>query len=214
MPLSSINALLKRLRRGKAERERFVESHVAKGIANQIRATRDKLGWSQEELAEKLGMTQNAISRLESTEYGRPTITTLKRLASAFDVGLVVRFVPFSEMVYWISGTSHSVQGLSPASLAVPSFTEDDGFAEAEDEAMDSQSSTGTIPRNLEPLGRSADRVALRVLRNPESTFQTRFTYTRPREVSTPIPNVDDLQHDSTDNAWRQNLDNRIANAR
>jgi transcriptional regulator with XRE-family HTH domain len=90
---------MKRLGRGKAARERFVASTLDKNLATQIRAIRDRQGLSQERLAELAGgMNQNAISRLESPTYGKPTITTLKRLAAAFDVGLVVRFVPFSQI--------------------------------------------------------------------------------------------------------------------
>ena len=122
MSLDLVRSIISRLRRGPAEREKFVDSHVRKEIATQIRAIRDKFGWSQTELCGKVGMNQNAISRLESAEYGKPTITTLKRLAAAFDVGLVVRFVPFSEMAYWVSGTTHGVKGLSTESLVVPNF--------------------------------------------------------------------------------------------
>jgi len=67
-------------------------------------------------------MSQNAISRLESPEYGKQTITTLKRLAAAMDVGLIVRLVPFSELIDWISGTPRAINGLTAAALAVPDF--------------------------------------------------------------------------------------------
>lgn len=94
----------------------------AKNLANQIRATRDKLGWSQERLACESGMNQNAISRLESPDYGKPTLKTLKRLAKAMDVGLIVRFAPFSELVDWLSGTPRTIEGLSSGALAVSCF--------------------------------------------------------------------------------------------
>ena len=67
-------------------------------------------------------MTQNAISRLESLHYGKATLTTLKRLAAAFDVALVVRFVPFSELVDWVSATPRLTNGLTTEAMAVPSF--------------------------------------------------------------------------------------------
>src|SRR5438034_9786786 len=90
--LISRDSLLARFNRGRDARTRFVESHLDKGIAFQLRALRDREKWSQQEVAAKVGMTQNAISRLESSTYGKPTITTLKRLASVYDVALVVRF--------------------------------------------------------------------------------------------------------------------------
>src|SRR5882672_12368971 len=120
MLLNSLEAVVARLRRNKQTRKKFVESHINKTLAHQIRATRDRLGWSQDRLAREVGMNQNAISRLESPDYGKPTITTLKRLASALDVALVVRLVPFSELVHWVSGTSYINKGLSTQSLAVP----------------------------------------------------------------------------------------------
>jgi hypothetical protein len=67
-------------------------------------------------------MNQNAISRLESPEYGRQTLTTLKRLAAAMDVALIARFVPFSELIDWVSGTPRKISGLTAAALAIPNF--------------------------------------------------------------------------------------------
>jgi hypothetical protein len=71
-------------------------------------------------------MPQNAISRLESPDYGKLTLTTLRRLAMAFDVGLIVRFVPFTEMVDWVSGTPRVNRGLNAESLAVRGFDEEE----------------------------------------------------------------------------------------
>lgn len=60
---------------------------------------RQDRGWSQKELAERAGTTQEGVSRLENPNYGKFTLTTLIRLASVFDVGLDVDFVPFSRLV-------------------------------------------------------------------------------------------------------------------
>jgi transcriptional regulator with XRE-family HTH domain len=122
MNLNSRMSLIDRIRRGKQARRQFVESHLGKTLAHQIRATRDKLEWSQERLAAESGMNQNAISRLESPGYGKPTLTTLKRLAAAMDVGLIVRLVPFGELVDWVSGTPRTIEGLTTTALAVSSF--------------------------------------------------------------------------------------------
>jgi len=48
------------------------------------------------------------------------------RLAAAFDVGLVVRFVPFSEMIDWISGTPRVNKGLGSEALEVPAFDQEE----------------------------------------------------------------------------------------
>jgi transcriptional regulator with XRE-family HTH domain len=87
---------------------------------------RDREGWSQQELAERVEMTQNRISLLENPFKGKPTLTTLKRLAAAFDVALVVRFVPFSQLVKWVTGTTYSEHGLSAESTNPPSFAHED----------------------------------------------------------------------------------------
>ena len=115
--------LLQRLSRGHDARTRFVESHTDKTLAFQIRALRGDM--SQEKAMEKLGMNQNAISRLENPYYGKATLTTLKRIAAAYDVGLLVEFVPFSKLIDHVSGTPHLDPGLGPSTMNVPSFEEE-----------------------------------------------------------------------------------------
>jgi transcriptional regulator with XRE-family HTH domain len=126
MALLSKKTLIARIRKGRESRKRLVESNLDKGVAYQIRNTRDAHGMTQAELADLIGMTQNNVSRLESPDYGRYTISSLKRLADAFDVALVVRFVPFSEYIDWLSGTPYWNLGLRPEALAVPSFSQEE----------------------------------------------------------------------------------------
>jgi hypothetical protein len=76
-------------------------------------------------LARNVEMNQNAISRLENPNYGKATLTTLRRVARAFDVALIVRFVPFSQLADWVSGTPYIDKGLSPETLRIPSFTQE-----------------------------------------------------------------------------------------
>ncbi|MBI3799144.1 MAG: helix-turn-helix transcriptional regulator [Deltaproteobacteria bacterium] len=102
----------------KAYRDAFVGSQINIELAFQIRALREKRGWTQGQLAKKAGMAQPRISAIETPGKGKLNLETLRRLASAFDVGLTVRFVPFSEMIEW-------VEYFSPDSFSVPSFEED-----------------------------------------------------------------------------------------
>lgn len=95
-------------------------------MAFQIAATRDKRGWTQARLASETNMSQNNISRLENPEYGKHTISSLKRIAEALDVALVVRLVPFSQYIEWVSGTPNLDKGISPEALAVPSFEDEE----------------------------------------------------------------------------------------
>lgn len=102
--LSSINSTIskiwKKLQR-KAYRDGFVSAHISNTVASQIALLRSERGWTQKELAEKTGMKQSRISALEDPNYENIEVGTLRRLASAFDVGLMVRFAPFSEVVRW-----------------------------------------------------------------------------------------------------------------
>lgn len=110
-----------------------MESNLAEGIAAQIRAMRDRQRMNQSDLARAAGMSQNNLSRLENPDYGKYTLSSLKRIAHALDVALVVRFVPFSQYISWLSGTSHFDNGLTPHALSVPNFEdeESDGTLES-----------------------------------------------------------------------------------
>jgi len=121
MSLQSREDLIASLR-SKKFRDAFVSSRVSNTLALQIRAMRQERGWTQMYLAELLGTSQNAVWRLESPQYGKYSITTLKRLASIFDVGLAVWLVPFSKLV-------DRVLYLETEDILVPSFDEDLGLA-------------------------------------------------------------------------------------
>jgi transcriptional regulator with XRE-family HTH domain len=99
-------------------RDAYVSAHVSNTVASQISMLREKEGWTQKQLAQKAGMSQSRISALEDPNYENYEIGTLKRVASAFDVALTVRFTPFSELVSWVTN-------LSSEKLLVASFSED-----------------------------------------------------------------------------------------
>lgn len=122
--LNSKASLIRRLKKGRDARTRFVESHTDKKLAFQIRSLRGDS--SQGEIAKITGIKQQVLSRLESPYYGKPTLTTLKKLAAAYDVGLLVEFVPFSELVNRVSGTPYIERGFGPDTMNVPSFEEEE----------------------------------------------------------------------------------------
>jgi len=109
----------------KRARERFVESHLNRSLAYQIRALRGDL--TQAEFAEKIGTkyANNVSARLENPQYGKHQIRILKKIASGCDVALVVWFVPFSRMVDWATTTPHVDRGLVPSFYEVPEFCKD-----------------------------------------------------------------------------------------
>ena len=84
-----------------------------------VRKLRLQRGWTQEQLGEAAeGMSQVQVSRLENPDYSGASLNSLKRMSQAFDVGLIVRMVPFSEFVDWITG-------MSPERLVPPNYAEE-----------------------------------------------------------------------------------------
>jgi transcriptional regulator with XRE-family HTH domain len=73
-------------------------------IPAQIKALRGDM--TQNELASVAQMKQSRISAIETPGAVNFNLETLVRLASAFKVGMVVKFVPFSEMLSWENGFS------------------------------------------------------------------------------------------------------------
>jgi len=80
-------------------REAFVQQNVFSSIAHQIQINRLERNWSQKDLAERLGTSQSAISRYEDSSYGKYSLDTLFRIASAFDIGIQIRFVSWTKVV-------------------------------------------------------------------------------------------------------------------
>lgn len=75
----------------------YMEEHGNMAIAAQIRTLREQRGLTQKQLASLAGMKQERISALESVDYDAWTVSTLRKLADAFDTHLSVAFVPFSQ---------------------------------------------------------------------------------------------------------------------
>src|SRR5215216_6009608 len=99
-------------------RDAFIASQINIELPFQVRALREERGLTQGQLAEKAGMLQPRISAIETPGKGKLNLDTLLRLASAFDVGLIVRFAPFTEIVEW-------VKKFSPDTFSVKSFAQD-----------------------------------------------------------------------------------------
>ncbi|MBZ5548627.1 MAG: helix-turn-helix transcriptional regulator [Acidobacteriia bacterium] len=99
-------------------RAAFISEEIDTGLPMQLRAMREARGWNQKYVAEKMETKQPRFSLMEKTGYGNFSLSTLKKLASIFNVGLIVSFVPYSEMIEFIDGFSWK-------RLAVPSFADE-----------------------------------------------------------------------------------------
>ena len=63
-------------------------------MARKIYELRTKAKLSQAELARKVGTTQSVISRLEDADYDGHSLEMLRRIASALEKRIEIRFLP------------------------------------------------------------------------------------------------------------------------
>lgn len=98
--MSEKSQLINKLKNSFSSRVAYTRATTSVNVASQIKALRRRRKMTQEELSKLMSTGQPRISAME-----RPgellTVDTLVRLASAFGVGLIVKFVPFSEMLNW-----------------------------------------------------------------------------------------------------------------
>lgn len=151
----------------KEYRDAFVSEHIDTGIPFQIRALREQRGWTQKELANRAGVTQVWISKVENPNHSGFSIKTLLKLASAFDIGLIVRFVPISNLVKW-------ELDLSPDALKAVSFDEDHYFREISQEKS------------------SVTTMALASFLSPEDPLDNKITWSMPSNRK--IPSIKNRQ--------------------
>lgn len=104
--------------KNKKYRHAYLKEHIRVGIASQIRLIRNKSDINQSQLAEIIGTKQSVISRLEDPDSGSVNLKTLFKIAEAFDVGLLVKFVSFGKFI-------NESQDISPKSLAVSNYAEE-----------------------------------------------------------------------------------------
>ena len=57
-------------------------------LAKKIKELRKKAGWSQQKLAEKSGLSYNAVTKIEQGTAKQPTIQTMIKIADAFEISL------------------------------------------------------------------------------------------------------------------------------
>ena len=63
-------------------------------VASQMLKARAKAGLTQDAVAERMGTTKSAVSRLEGAGRHAPSLATLKKYAAAVGCDLQVRLVP------------------------------------------------------------------------------------------------------------------------
>lgn len=79
-------------RKGFSEEYRALELEYA--VANQLLRARTRAGLTQDAVADRMGTTKSAVSRLEAAGKHTPSLATLRRYAQAVGCELQVKLVP------------------------------------------------------------------------------------------------------------------------
>lgn len=102
----------------KEYRDASISANIFSWIAYQIRELREQRGLTQTDLANLLGKRQSVVSRLESSGEKGLSLNTLLELASALDIALVLKFVPFSRFL-------REYEDVSPEAMKVEKYMVD-----------------------------------------------------------------------------------------
>ena len=86
--------------KGHPDMEAWVEEELANlDVADQIHLLRTQAGLTQQQLAERVGTTASAISRLERADYEGHSLSMLRRIGAALGRQVQIAFVPMKEAV-------------------------------------------------------------------------------------------------------------------
>jgi transcriptional regulator with XRE-family HTH domain len=137
--------MISRLLTDRSSRESYIRAKLNQLVPSQIKALRLREDWTQKKLGESAEMKQARISAMEKPGEVAFTLETLVRLASAFRVGLQVRFVPYSEMLEWDNSYSQDTFSATP-------IEEDRGFLNPSSAMKYSMVEATGIPIHLNAL--------------------------------------------------------------
>jgi DNA-binding XRE family transcriptional regulator len=87
---------LARAMRRKGFARAYAEGADEYGLVHELLAARANAGLTQEQVAESMGTTKSAVSRLEAVGRHSPSVSTLKRYAEAVGCEVEIRLVPAS----------------------------------------------------------------------------------------------------------------------
>lgn len=85
------------------KRKSFGHAYEALGaeykLVRELLAARARAGLTQEQVAQSMGTTKSAVSRIEAVSKHSPSVTTLKRYAHAVGCEVEIRLVPARDKV-------------------------------------------------------------------------------------------------------------------
>ena len=83
---------------GSVDSQAYAEARLALEIATQFAALREQRGLTQRQLAERLGRTQQAVSKIENPTHAGHSLSRLKAAVAALDATLDVTIVPLEDL--------------------------------------------------------------------------------------------------------------------
>ena len=99
---NAVEIMHKRYIKGNKKRLRYIEQETKRvEVAQQIYDIRKQAGLNQKEFAERVGMKQSVISRLENADYRGYKVDTLQRIAQAMNQELHIHFEDCKELYHF-----------------------------------------------------------------------------------------------------------------
>ncbi len=118
-----------------------------------IRAIRDALGMTAKQLAARLGVSQQAVARIENNELaGAVTIKTMRRVAESLDCVFVCGFVPRSSLETTLRNQAERVAAKRLRQASHTMALEDQSLTKDEHQKVQSElvdELVATLPSNL-----------------------------------------------------------------
>lgn len=99
-----------KLRKSEKYRRAFFKARCRDEVVLQIKSLRKERKLSQERLAERMGMVQSAIVRIEDPDYAQWTFTTLQRVAEALDACWEIRLRKSEDVIKEAESTEKQEQ--------------------------------------------------------------------------------------------------------
>jgi DNA-binding XRE family transcriptional regulator len=88
------DAFLKRALKRRGFAEAYGELEDEYSLMRELLSARVRAGLTQEQVAESMGTTKSAVSRLEAVGKHSPSVSTLKKYAEAVGCDVEIRLVP------------------------------------------------------------------------------------------------------------------------
>jgi DNA-binding XRE family transcriptional regulator len=91
-------SFLKKALKRKEFRKAYEELEDEYALIREMLSARARFGLTQQAVAELMGTTKSAVSRLEAADKHAPSLTTLKKYAQAVGCRLEIKLVPNSRL--------------------------------------------------------------------------------------------------------------------